>query len=107
MSYINPTFRHPELEVNEIGYQSMTTPLTIKAFGEALDRFGTRSLATLLEPAIAYCEEGFVVLAVKAVADLAQADGTGHVLEFAVAVRRAGEAVERVVGDIQFHDVAP
>jgi gamma-glutamyltranspeptidase/glutathione hydrolase len=48
-------------QVNEIGYQSATTPLTIKAFDEALSRFGTRSLAQLLEPAIAYCEEGFTV----------------------------------------------
>ena len=48
-------------EVNEIGYQSMTTPLTIKAFDEALRRFGTRTLAELMGPAIAYCEQGFVV----------------------------------------------
>ncbi len=48
-------------EVNEIGYQSMTTPLTIKAFDEALTRFGTRSLAEMLAPAIQYCEDGFPV----------------------------------------------
>jgi gamma-glutamyltranspeptidase/glutathione hydrolase len=48
-------------EVNEIGYQSMTTPLTIKAFDEALKRFGTRRLADLLPPAIAYAEDGFTV----------------------------------------------
>ena len=48
-------------EVNEIGYQSMTTPLTLKAFGEALERFGTKPLSELLEPAIEYCEQGFVV----------------------------------------------
>ncbi|MDA1098843.1 MAG: gamma-glutamyltransferase family protein [Proteobacteria bacterium] len=48
-------------EVNEIGYQSMTTPLTIKAFDEALRRFGTRSLAEMMGPAIQYCEEGFPV----------------------------------------------
>ncbi len=48
-------------EVNEIGYQSMTTPLTIKAFDEALSRFGTRSLAEMLAPAILYCEDGFAV----------------------------------------------
>ena len=34
-------------EVNEVGYQSMTTPLTLKAFGEALERFGTRSIGEL------------------------------------------------------------
>ena len=48
-------------EVNEIGYQSMTTPMTIKAFEEALARFGTRSLGKLIQPAIAYAEEGFQV----------------------------------------------
>ena len=48
-------------EVNEIGYQSATTPLTLKAFDEAVQRFGSRSLASLLEPAIRYCEEGFAV----------------------------------------------
>ena len=48
-------------EVNEVGYQSMTTPLTLKAFDEATQRFGTRSLAELLQPAIAYCEDGFPV----------------------------------------------
>ena len=48
-------------QVNEIGYQSMTTPLTIKAFDDALARFGTRPLSDLIEPAIAYCEEGFAI----------------------------------------------
>ena len=48
-------------EVNEIGYQSMTTPLTIKAFDEALRRFGTRPLAELIQPAIRWCEDGFPV----------------------------------------------
>ncbi len=48
-------------EVNEIGYQSATTPLTLKAFDEAVRRFGSWPLANLLEPAIRYCEEGFAV----------------------------------------------
>ena len=48
-------------QVNEIGYQAMTTPLTILAFDEALRRFGTRSLADLLPPAIAYAEDGFAI----------------------------------------------
>ena len=48
-------------EVNEIGYQSATTPLTIKAFDEAVSRFGSWPLARLLEPAIRYCDEGFAV----------------------------------------------
>lgn len=48
-------------EVNEIGYQSMTTPLTLRAFDDVLQRFGTRPLARSLGPAIRYCEEGFAV----------------------------------------------
>ncbi len=48
-------------EVNEIGYQSMTTPMTLKAFDEAVRRFGTRSLRALMEPAIGYAENGFQV----------------------------------------------
>ena len=48
-------------EVNEIGYQSMTTPLALKAFDEALKRHGTRDIGELIQPAIAYCEQGFEV----------------------------------------------
>jgi gamma-glutamyltranspeptidase/glutathione hydrolase len=47
--------------VNEIGYQSITTPMTLRAFDSVLARFGTRSLGALLQPAIAYCEDGFLV----------------------------------------------
>lgn len=47
--------------INEIGYGSITTPMSLKAYGEALTRFGTMELSTLLEPAIRYAEEGFVV----------------------------------------------
>jgi gamma-glutamyltranspeptidase/glutathione hydrolase len=47
--------------INEIGYQSITTPMTLKALSTALERHGTRSLSELIEPAIAYCEEGFLV----------------------------------------------
>ena len=48
-------------KLNEIGYQSMTTPMTIKAFEQAMRLYGTRSLAEVLGPAIQYCEEGFAV----------------------------------------------
>src|SRR3546814_3141572 len=41
-----------------------------------------------------------------AVADVAQADGAGHVLQFAVAIGGTGQAVERMVGDVEFHDAA-
>ncbi|MEO1493548.1 MAG: gamma-glutamyltransferase family protein [Pseudomonadota bacterium] len=48
-------------EVNEIGYQCMTTPMTLRAFGEILGRWGTRSFADALAPAIDWCEQGFEV----------------------------------------------
>ncbi|MHC2491490.1 hypothetical protein ACVII0_005282 [Sinorhizobium meliloti] len=47
-----------------------------------------------------------MVFAVIAVAHVAQAHGTGHVLQLAIAIGRAGEAVERVVGNIELHDAA-
>ncbi|MFV2091253.1 MAG: gamma-glutamyltransferase family protein, partial [Pseudomonadales bacterium] len=47
--------------VNEIGYQSITAPGSLKAFGEALEQHGTMSLASLLETPIEYCESGFMV----------------------------------------------
>jgi len=47
--------------LNEVGYQCMTTPMTLRAFNEILGRWGTRSLADSLAPAIEYCEDGFIV----------------------------------------------
>ncbi len=47
--------------VNEIGYQSIATPMTLRALDTALERYGTRRLSDLLPPAIAYCEDGFQV----------------------------------------------
>ena len=47
-----------------------------------------------------------VVVARVAVAHVAQADRAGHVLQLAVAVGGAGEAVERVVADVQLHHAA-
>ena len=47
--------------VNELGYGAISTPRTLAALDEALNRWGTRPLAELLEPAIAYCEDGFAV----------------------------------------------
>jgi len=48
-------------QVNDLGYGAITTPMTLKAFDEALQRFGTHSLGELLEPAIRYADEGFQV----------------------------------------------
>ena len=50
-----------EGRVNELGYRSIATPRALAAFDVALRRWGTRPLADLLEPAIAYCEDGWPV----------------------------------------------
>jgi gamma-glutamyltranspeptidase/glutathione hydrolase len=47
--------------VNELGYGAITTPRTLAAIDVALRRWGTRQLADLIEPAIAYCEDGWQV----------------------------------------------
>ncbi|WP_228389226.1 gamma-glutamyltransferase [Cumulibacter manganitolerans] len=47
--------------VNEKGYGAISTPRTLAALEVALQRFGTRQLTELLDPAIAYCENGFAV----------------------------------------------
>ncbi len=48
-------------EVPEVGALSVTVPGAVAAWVDALERFGTRSLAELLEPAIRYAREGFPV----------------------------------------------
>jgi gamma-glutamyltranspeptidase/glutathione hydrolase len=45
----------------ERGILSVTVPGAIDAWQTALERFGTRGLDTLLEPAIHYAEEGYAV----------------------------------------------
>ena len=47
-----------------------------------------------------------VVAPLAAVALFPQPHGAGHVLQLAVAVGCAGQAVQRVIGDVQLHDVA-
>ncbi len=47
--------------VNEFGYGAITTPRTLATFSDALERFGTLPLGELLQPAIAYCEDGVMV----------------------------------------------
>ncbi len=47
--------------VNEVGYQAIATPESLRAYGAALSRFGTMTLKELLDPAIAYAEEGFLI----------------------------------------------
>lgn len=47
--------------VNELGYGAISTPMTLRGLDMALQRFGTLRLADLLEPAIRYAEDGFMV----------------------------------------------
>jgi gamma-glutamyltranspeptidase / glutathione hydrolase len=47
--------------VNEVGYQAIGIPGSLKAYCEALAEFGTMDLVDLLQPAIAYARDGFIV----------------------------------------------
>ncbi|MEM7188662.1 MAG: gamma-glutamyltransferase [Pseudomonadota bacterium] len=47
--------------VNDIGYQSVTTPGSLKAYFEAATEFGTFDWPDIVAPAIAQAEQGFVV----------------------------------------------
>lgn len=47
--------------VNEVGHQSVSTPMTLRAFDDVLRRWGTMTLAQAIQPAIPYCEEGFAI----------------------------------------------
>ncbi len=47
--------------VNDVGYGSITTPMSLQAYDTALKRYGTMTLSKLLEPAIEYAERGFIV----------------------------------------------
>lgn len=50
-----------EGEVNDVGYQSITTPGSLLAFWEAVRDFGTFDWADVVAPAIEWAETGFVV----------------------------------------------
>lgn len=47
--------------VNDLGYHSITTPGTLKAFHEAHRRWGSKPWGDLLEPAIRSAADGFLV----------------------------------------------
>lgn len=47
--------------LNEIGYQSITTPGSLRGFDEALTRYGTKTMAELLQAPIECCDAGFIV----------------------------------------------
>ena len=50
-----------EGRVNDIGYQAITVPGSLKAYGEAHAEFGVLPWERVVAPAIAQAEEGFVV----------------------------------------------
>ncbi len=45
-----------------------------------------------------------MVLAIVAVSHIAQTNSASHILQFAIAVGSARQAIERMVGDVEFHD---
>ena len=47
--------------VNDLGYGSVTTPGSLKAYHEAVTEYGSWDWADVVAPAIAYAEEGFAV----------------------------------------------
>ncbi len=47
--------------VNDLGYQAVTTPGSLKAYSEAADEFGTMNWADICAPAIAQAKAGFYV----------------------------------------------
>jgi len=47
--------------VNDLGYQSITTPGSLKAYAEAIEDFGTWDWQDVVAPAIAQAEDGFLV----------------------------------------------
>lgn len=47
--------------VNDLGYQAVTTPGSLKAYHEAVTSYGTMDWADVCAPAIAQANEGFIV----------------------------------------------
>jgi gamma-glutamyltranspeptidase/glutathione hydrolase len=48
-------------EVNDIGYQSITVPGSLKAFYEAHSRFGSMPWRRVIEPAVDFARDGYVL----------------------------------------------
>ncbi len=46
---------------NEVGYESIMTPGSLKAYYEAVEEYGTMDWKDVIQPAIDHAEEGFVV----------------------------------------------
>ena len=55
------TWRAVKGNQNMTGYRAIAVPGTVAGLTTALDRFGTKSLTEVLEPAIRYAEEGYEV----------------------------------------------
>jgi gamma-glutamyltranspeptidase/glutathione hydrolase len=47
--------------VNDLGYQAITTPGSLRAYYEAIENFGTWDWADVVAPAINHAENGFIV----------------------------------------------
>ncbi len=80
------------------------TQRTDNAFGRIIGEIGIGFV--LRQPAIVRNCSGLgenVIVALIAITHIAQANGTRHVLQFAIAIGSAGQAIERMVGDIEFH----
>ncbi len=50
-----------EGNVNDVGYQAVTTPGSLMAYGEAVSEFGTFEWADICAPAIRWAQDGFPV----------------------------------------------
>lgn len=50
-----------EGNINDVGYQAVTTPGSLMAYAEAVNEFGTYDWTDVCQPAIGYAEEGFLV----------------------------------------------
>ena len=47
--------------VNDLGYQAVTTPGSLMAYGQAIEEFGSLDWADVCAPAIKIAEEGFAI----------------------------------------------
>ena len=50
-----------EGRVNEVGYQSIATPESLRAYDTALKKWGTKTLADVIQPAIDYAANGWMI----------------------------------------------
>ena len=50
-----------EGNINDVGYQSVTTPGSLMAYSEAIREFGTYDWSDVCQPAIGYAENGFTI----------------------------------------------